>query len=345
MKKNSAPRSGKKMPLWAKIVLIILAVVLVLCIAAAVWVHVTLSRITANPIAAPVGTVPPEETGLETTPGDTLSPSISREDVTWADVPQLEGKDVINILLIGQDARPGEERARSDSMILVSINKKTNTIHLTSFMRDLYVQIPGYADNRINTAYRFGGVELLNETLLENFGIVVDGNVAVNFEQFQAVIDTLGGVDVEMDSEEAWYMNDVLDLGPVEEGMNHLNGEQALGFSRIRYITGSDFARTDRQRRVLTALAEPLRQADVEQVLSLLDKLTPNMSTDMTNSEMISYLASAATIYGTTGELISGRIPEDDAYYPANIDGADVLIPYLDKCQEDLKDSIYKDMP
>ena len=134
-----------------------------------------------------------------------------------------------------------------------------------------------------------------------------------------------------------------MDLGPVEEGLNHLNGEQALGFARIRYITGSDFARTERQRRILTALAESMKDATVAQVLDLLNQVLPNVSTDLTKTEILSYLATAATVYLGGGELISGRVPTDDGYYPANIDGADVLVPYLSKCQEYLRDSIYSE--
>ena len=342
MKKEN-PGQRKKLPLWGKILLILLAVVLALLLAAGIGVNALLDKIGTN--LGGQETIPPDMQQMETDPdaGDATSPSMNREDISWEDVEQLESKDIINILLIGQDARPGEERARSDSMILVSINKQRGTIHLTSFMRDLYVQIPGYMDDRINVAYRYGGTELLNQTIQANFGVTIDGNVAVNFDQFQTIIDILGGVDVEMDSEEAWYMNDRMDLGPVEEGLNHLNGEQALGFARIRYITGSDFARTERQRRILTALAESMKDATVAQVLDLLNQVLPNVSTDLTKTEILSYLATAATVYLGGGELISGRVPTDDGYYPANIDGADVLVPYLSKCQEYLRDSIYSE--
>lgn len=335
----------KKLPHGVRTLLLVLAVVAGMALAVFIGGKVILGRMGKS--LTPGETVPPHMQQIETEdpndtlPGSVTSPTVNREDITWDDVEQLQNKDVINILLIGQDARPGEDRARSDSMILVSINKQRSTIHMTSFMRDLYVQIPGYMDDRINVAYRYGGAELLDKTIQENFGVTVDGNVAVNFDQFCTVVDILGGVDVEMDSEEAWYMNEKMDLGPVEEGMNHLNGEQALGFARIRYITGSDFARTDRQRRILASIAQELKSVNAGQVLDLLSQVLPNVSTDLSQGELVSYLAAAATVYLGGGELISGRVPEDDAYYPANIDGADVLVPYLNKCQEYLRDSIY----
>lgn len=339
--KDTFPAGKKKMPLWAKIVLAAAAGLLLLLLCLGIAVYVMAGRTGTKAPQLPE-TTPPESQQMETTPDETQAPSMERDEITWEDVEQLENKDIINIMLIGQDARPGEDRARSDSMILVSINKTQKNIHLTSFMRDLYVQIPGYLDDRINVSYRYGGTELLNETLKQNFGVQVDGNAVVNFDQFQTIIDILGGIDVEMDAEEAWYMNDRLDLGPVEEGMNHLNGRQALGFARIRQITGDDFARTDRQRRIITSVAESLEDASVSEVMALLNRVLPYVSTDLTKSEIVSYLASAATITLGGGEMISGRIPTDDGYYPANIDGADVLVPYLDKCQEYLRDSVYQ---
>ncbi|MFQ9799037.1 MAG: LCP family protein [Clostridia bacterium] len=100
---------------------------------------------------------------------------------------------MVNILLIGQDRREGEGRQRSDSMILATINKKSQSIYLTSFMRDMYVPIPGYSDNRINAAYAFGGMDLLDDTIETNFGIHIDGNVEVDFSGFKTLIDMMGG--------------------------------------------------------------------------------------------------------------------------------------------------------
>lgn len=89
---------------------------------------------------------------------------------------------VVNVLLVGQDTRKAEERARSDSMILLSVNKNTNQLTMISLMRDLYVQIPGYSDNKLNAAYAFGGFELLDETIATNFGIAVDYNVEAQLQ-------------------------------------------------------------------------------------------------------------------------------------------------------------------
>ena len=157
--------------------------------------------------------VKPEDETFETTHPDAAAEGVEKRDadsVVWDKVDALDGKHVINILLIGQDRREGESRARSDTMILVSVNTERKSISLVSLMRDLYVQIPGYSDNRINAAYQWGGMELLDETVLENFGVEVDGNVEADFEQFETIIDILGGVDVEMSKGEAEYMKYVM---------------------------------------------------------------------------------------------------------------------------------------
>ena len=114
--------------------------------------------------------------------------------------------NIKSILLIGQDKREGESRQRSDSMILATLDKDQGTVSLTSFMRDLYVAIPGYSTTRINAAYAYGGMDLLDQTLEENFGVKIDGNVEVDFEVFQVLVDKVGGIDLELTQAEADYL-------------------------------------------------------------------------------------------------------------------------------------------
>lgn len=106
---------------------------------------------------------------------------------------KTDTSNIKSILLIGQDKREGQSRQRSDSMILATLDKDQKTISLTSFMRDLYVAIPGYSSTRINAAYAYGGMDLLDETLTQNFGVEIDGNVEVDFEVFQVLVDKVGG--------------------------------------------------------------------------------------------------------------------------------------------------------
>ena len=287
--------------------------------------------------------VKPEDETYETTHPDAAAEGVEKRDadsVVWDKVDALDGKHVINILLIGQDRREGESRARSDTMILVSVNTERKSISLVSLMRDLYVQIPGYSDNRINAAYQWGGMELLDETVLENFGVEVDGNVEADFEQFETIIDILGGVDVEMSKGEAEYMKYVMDSGDVQEGENHLNGKQALDFARMRGLD-DDFHRTERQRRLLTRLAEKLQSASAQQLLDLVNEVLPHVSTDMSSTQMLGYAASAIQVYLSGAEIATGRIPAEGMYSDAEIRGMQVLVPNLEKCQSYLSELIY----
>ena len=263
--------------------------------------------------------------------GEVLDPS----DVTWGDVtePIEQDEGIINILLIGQDHREGEGRARSDAMILCTINKSTKTLTMTSFMRDMYVQIPGYHDNRINASYQLGGMELLDACLRVNFGVQVDGNVEVDFDGFIEVIDMLGGVDMELTSAEAEYLNrrgnwDVDDSTAwqwdLKAGKNHLTGEQALAYSRIRYVGNGDFGRTERQRKVLNALMEKCKKLSVLELNSLLQKLLPMLTTDMSNAQILNY---AVDFFPLLSDLtiVTQRVPAEGTYSDAYINGMSVL--------------------
>ena len=255
------------------------------------------------------------------------------EEVEWG---QLEGTllgesdDVINILLIGQDRRPGETRSRSDSMILCTVNRNDKTIVLTSFMRDLYVQIPGYGNNRINASYAWGGMELLNKTLEQNFGIYIDGNVEVDFEQFTEIVDLLGGVPMELRADEAQYIN-IDTQSSLTEGMQQLTGKQALSYSRIRNLDAdADFSRTNRQRKVLDALFRQVKDAGLVRLLTLLDEVLPMVTTDMGNGEILGYATKVFPMMSGVS-ISSQRVPADGAYKGAMIDGMSVLVADMDK--------------
>ena len=265
--------------------------------------------------------------------------TVDASDVVFETVDVLEG-DMINIMLIGQDRRPGEERARSDSMILVTINQEKNTIQLTSFMRDLYVQIPGYMDNRLNAAYRYGGTDLMNDTFKVNFGLEIDGDVMVDFDEFTEIIEILGGVTLKISGAEAKYMNNASD-NHFKEGTNYFNAEDALTFTRMRYAAGGDYGRTDRQRRVIMAIAESFRDADLITIFNVIDQVLPHIVTNLTDAQIIEYATKGLTILGNGGSMETLRIPQDDAHYNANIRGMAVLVPNLEACREDLREFIY----
>lgn len=263
--------------------------------------------------------------------------AMEEAEILWegADPDVMDDKDIANILLIGQDRREGEGRQRSDSIILFTINKKTSELSLTSFMRDLYVQIPGYSDNRINAAYAFGGMSLLDEALEQNFGIQVDGNIEVDFSGFVSCIDALGGIDIELNQEEADYLKDTA----LTAGMNHLDGTQALAYSRIRYVGNSDYERTERQRRVLTAAFEKMKQSDPATIIQTVSAVFPYLSTDMNMGEILGY---ALTVFNLGPQTLNSyRIPVDGGYQPAVIRRMMVLVPDLGRNQSYLREVLY----
>ena len=329
------------------IICVILAIVLVAALGVTFYTQYLLGRLNYNDRSQP--SLSQEEIdAIQNGDGETVDPDfdgpyMTGDEIDWGEVYATIGGDdnIVNVMLIGQDRRPGEDRARSDSMILVTFNKEKKTITMTSFMRDLYVKIPGgYLDNRINTSYSLGGIELLNQTLLENFGVVVDATVEVDFGQFRNIIDLLGGVEIELDEAEARYINKKMNTRDVEPGLQVLNGRQALWYSRNRSTGGtSDFGRTNRQRTVLNALIEAYKNKPLTEMIGLLDDILPLVTTDLTQGEVLNYVMALFPMFSEC-EIITQQIPVQGGFYDANIRGMQVLVPYMDVNRQALIDSL-----
>ncbi len=304
----------------------VLACLLLLLVGLIIWADVLLSDI--NRLPADESTYSAEQ--LESLLGDAADletfPVVEQAETI------LSTKNVINILLVGQDRRSEDgERMHSDAMILCTINTTKKTITMTSFMRDMWVYIPDHYNNRMNVPYMVGGFDLLNKTLEYNFGVSADYNVEIDFDGFMLAIDTIGGIDIELTAAEAKYLNqrgnwDVEEnMGwELTEGVNHLTGSQALAYSRIRKI-GDDFGRTNRQRTVLTELINKAQTLNVTEVYRLLKELIPVVSTDMKNSEIIGLAVELLPILDDM-EIVSQRIPMDGEYsFATKAGGAEVI--------------------
>ena len=249
-------------------------------------------------------------------------PTISQEDIDFGTVPTTEMEEVnelVNILLIGKDTGRDNNRKNSDVMILCTINKAAKTLTMTSFMRDIYVQIPGYDGNKLNACYPLGGIELLDACLEENFGVQVDANIVVDFSGFVKLIDLAGGVDIQLTQQEASHLNNNRAVGAgknekwyLKEGKNTLDGEQALAYVRIRYL-GTDVERTNRQRKVVTALLEKARSMNPEELYALVKEGAGMLTTDMTDSQIWEYATEFVPML-TDLKIVSQRIPVDDSY-------------------------------
>ena len=255
---------------------------------------------------------------------------------------------VMNVLLIGQDARSGQTQTRSDTMIICSLNIKTGKITLVSLMRDLYVPITNYGSNRLNAAYAYGGMATLDETIQNNFGIDIDGNAVVDFEGFLGAITAVGNIEVELTAEEAEYLNTHQGYGSADdqssgeawnltEGVNSLTPSQALAYSRIRYLGNSDFDRVDRQKKVIQAVFAKVRSNPIK-MIQVFTQAAPYITTDMTDLQL-----SRAIFYalrcGT--DMNTYTIPEDGMYTAQTIDGMSVLVPDISACAEKLKEDLY----
>ncbi len=335
---------AKKGKLWVKILTGLLVVVLVVGLLGYGAFRYVVSRLGRFDDPANDAVKATDEFDYTATiDGQETIPTVAVTDVTFQQVEELQGEKVVNVMLIGEDSRPGEGRSRSDTMILVSLNREKNTVQLTSFMRDLYVQIPGYLDNRLNVAYRYGGVELMNETFLLNFGLKIDGNVMVNFEEFSKIIDMLGGVDIELTEEESDYLVYQKGHEGLVPGWNHLSGEEALDYTRMRYVSGGDYRRTERQRKVLSAVATSFMNSDLSVILSLVNEILPHVVTNLTDEQILDYVTAGVAALASGAEIESLRIPADDAHYGAMIEGMSVLVPDLAMCREDLADFLYSE--
>ena len=231
-----------------------------------------------------------------------------------------------NILLIGQDAREGESQsqARSDSMILCTYNKNTKQLTMTSFLRDLYVPIPGHGSNRINAAYAYGGADLLKKTIDENFNIAIDGYMEVDFSHFSDIIDSMGGVEIQLRQDEAEVINQQTGSS-LNEGTHVLDGFQALTYSRIRSLDlDGDFSRTSRQRKVINALADSLRGSSIKELAPVISKILPMITTDLSRGQLLLYAVDILP-HLSQMDIRSQSIPAAGTFTDQIIDGMAVL--------------------
>lgn len=248
-----------------------------------------------------------------------------------------EDNESLNILFIGNDQRE-DENARSDSMILVSVDMEDYSVDMISFMRDMYLPIEGYKDNRLNASYSIGGKDLLKQTIEKNFPTVhIDNVVEVDFSGFESVIDVVGGVDVELNEEEIIYMNqnsqsegyEALSEAP---GAHHMDGKQALAYSRIRYIGNGDFERTERQRKVLSSLVVKAKDLSFMELIQLYRKGIRYVDTDLSYAQILSFALHARDF--SKESICTYNIPQDAAYKDGVKRGMMVLLPDIEKCNE-----------
>lgn len=221
--------------------------------------------------------------------GKLLNPT--KPDIEVA-VPTWEGKERVNILLLGGDARDAEENemARSDSMIVLSIDPTTKQANLMSILRDTYTKIEGYGSGRINTAITLGGAPLAMKTIGDLLGLEIQYYVYTDFEGFKALVDSIGGVNFDVEKRMRYRDNadgNRYDID-LEPGYQHLDGDKALQYVRFRHDALSDYTRTERQRNFLMAVAkQSISTWNVIRLKDIIADVSPYIDTNMSPTDMI----------------------------------------------------------
>ncbi|WP_055667416.1 LCP family protein [Desnuesiella massiliensis] len=257
-------------------------------------------------------------------------------------------KGITNILFIGLDAREVNENSRSDSMIIATIDENNKKLKFTSIMRDTYVNIPGHGQQKINTAFALGGAQLLLKTLESNLNIKIEKYMVVNFWGFQDIVDSLGGLDISIKDYEVDEINKY--IGEVNEkkspriiksGLQHLDGQQVLAYTRIRKVGDGSFERNRRQREVMMLLSERILAMNFWNYPSMVSKISNYIKTNIEPMTIINYGYTVSKIKPMTIEQL--QIPVSELCEGGNYKGSWVII--MDKKQNSniLNNFIYND--
>ena len=282
----------------------------------------------------------------------------------------LQNSKVLNIMLFGEDNKHEEEHGRTDTMIMLSIDNVHKKLKLTSFQRDTYVYIPGQGYDKINASYTLGGATLSIKTIQANFGVKIDRYAVVDFDSFKDIIDTLGGVEIEVTKDEIEYINYQMYKNGQSNGNRHtitakpgvirLNGQEALWYSRNRGLTigeddneigisGDGWDRTARQRKLLTKMVTDLKGAGLSDIVEIVNKVGPKITTNLKKDEIMGLVSNALTYisyeikqtYVPKEGLWYYNNPGDDSWYVA---GSCIHITDMEAQRKALADFVYEDL-
>ena len=339
-------KGKKKLSVGGKIALIVAGVVVVAGLAAWMIINDKLGLISRIKNEEPISNTDETFEETENNGGASIDQASASKELEIDDIELMTDSDVINILLVGSDGETSASRTRSDAMIICSLNRKKGDIKLISLLRDMYVSIPGFSNNRINASYAFGGMSLLDETIEKNLGVKIDGNVAVNFDSFMEAIAQVGNIDIELNAKEANHLNTdaayAANKWKLHEGVNTLTPEQLLAYARIRHVGNGDWERTERQRKVIMAAFAKVKDLSAKEILALADKVLPCIATDMSNADILNLVRLVFTkkmnIAGTY------RIPVDNSWKYAMIEKMGVIMADMKVNSKAIQDIIY-DIP
>jgi LCP family protein required for cell wall assembly len=345
--------------------IIIIAVILaVLIIAAVALAYILLDRL-SSPTDA-LNDTQDEAYVDESTPdplvteGEDVDDNVAQSTLTPEEQKEIEENNkkanVVNILLFGVDRRGTGGNSRTDTIILATLDKNNNRLKLTSILRDLYVEVPGYGSTRINSAGSYGGIELAMQTINTNFSLNVENYVLVDFRMFEKVVNELGGVSVYMTDSEVSAANDCIaglnkERGATTQeeiwrgfishgaGTKKLTGKQALGYSRIRHMGSGDFDRVTRQYKILQAIYDTFFKKSLTEQYSILYDIFPLVETNLSKTQIVDLAVSALGL--KQNKILNYRIPSAGTYQSKSIKGMAVLVPDLPANVLKLHDFIY----
>lgn len=260
------------------------------------------------------------------------------ENVPIIKEEQLQ-KHVFNVLLVGTDSRdPNAEKGRSDTMMLVSFNQRENKATIVSFMRDSLLNVPGYGKTKLGHSYAYGGAGLTINTINKTYDLDIQNYVTINFENLQNVIDKLGGIEVPITAEEAELYN-AYGYKNIQEGINVLNGEEALMHARNRTLD-SDFGRTRRQRSVMNGIyRKVMSNKDPASVMSLIQYCLTQVKTNMDVNTIYDMATKVLAIEDLTVQQTS--VPAAGTYSGGTYQGMSVLNVDVDANKKLLQEFLY----
>ncbi|ULT56459.1 LCP family protein [Neobacillus drentensis] len=251
--------------------------------------------------------------GIKQAQGKSISNETAKKEFNGS---KRGNMDKVNILLLGIDTR-GEEKSRTDTIMIAQYDPKKQTAKIVSLMRDIYVDIPDHKNYKLNTAYFLGGPELLRQTIEQNFGIDIHYYAVVDFKGFESVVNTLAPNGIEMNVQKRMSKNIGVVLHP---GLQYLNGKELLGYARFRHDAQGDFGRVERQQEVLNALKDRILSVNgVTKLPKLVGTIMPYIDTNLEGVDRLAILKDF--FLNPPGKIESLRIPVDNSYTPANYDG------------------------
>lgn len=321
----------RKMSKKKKVLISILSILLCLVLVGGLYTYIQLNKVKSG----------------------TLSKSDSDLGITNTIEKELESKDVTNIALFGVDSREAgmDKGSRSDSIMILSIDKEHNKLKLSSIMRDTYVSVDGHGKTKITHAYAYGGPQLAVKTINENFNMNIKDYVTVDFFGLEKIINSVGGVQINLEKAEVPVMNNyITETSKIEKttptyvknfGLQNLNGSQAVAYARIRYVGNADYERTERQRKVLEQVIQKVTKGGITKLPSLINTMLPFVETSMSKTDILAAGTTVLTKKITT--LVQFRLPEDGYGKGQTINKVYYLVTDLNVAKAHLYKFIYEE--